>query len=191
VAKNPKPQVLDRRLKLEYREVGKLKPYEKNSRQHPPEQIEKLCALIRRVGFVVPILVDEKAGILKGHGGLQAARQLGMKSVPVIELTGLTAAEKRAYLIADNRLAEDSGWDKTILQAEMIDLRAMGFDLALTGFDNHEIALTLEPLKGETAYLEPTHDAQTVWEVGRDNGHGKGVSIHLTQKPVASSRAAR
>lgn len=151
MAKHPKPPVLDRRLKLEYREVGKLKPYEKNSRQHPPEQIEKLCAVIRRVGFVVPILVDEKAGILKGHGGLQAARQLGMRSVPVIELSGLTAAEKRAYLIADNRLAEDSGWDRDILRAEMIDLRGMGFDLALTGFDNHEIALTLEPPKGEDA----------------------------------------
>ncbi len=148
MAARQKIKPLDRRLKLEYREVGKLKPYEKNSRQHPPEQVAKLVEIIRRVGFVVPILVDEKAGILKGHGGLQAARQLGMRQVPVIELTGLSAAEKRAYLIADNRIAEDSGWDREILRAEMLDLSGMGFDLSLTGFDKGEIALTLEPPKG-------------------------------------------
>lgn len=149
MAAKPKPQVLDRRLKLEYRAVGKLKPYEKNSRQHPPEQIEKLCKVIQRVGFVVPILVDEKDGILKGHGGLQAARQLGMRSVPVIELSHLTPAEKRAYIIADNRIAEDSGWDREILRTEMLDLSGMGMDLALTGFDASEITLTLTPPAGE------------------------------------------
>lgn len=148
MAAKQKIKPLDRRLKLEYREVGKLRPYEKNSRQHPPEQVAKLVEIIRSVGFVVPILVDEKAGILKGHGGLQAARQLGMRQVPVIELTGLSAAEKRAYLIADNRVAEDSGWDREILRAEMLDLSGMGFDLSLTGFDKGEIALTLEPPKG-------------------------------------------
>lgn len=148
MAAKQKIKPLDRRLKLEYREVGKLRPYEKNSRQHPPEQVAKLVEIIRSVGFVVPILVDEKAGILKGHGGLQAARQLGMRQVPVIDLTGLSAAEKRAYLIADNRVAEDSGWDREILRAEMLDLSGMGFDLSLTGFDKGEIALTLEPPKG-------------------------------------------
>lgn len=155
MAARQKPKVLDRRLKLEYREVGKLRPYEKNSRQHPPEQIAKLCEVIKRVGFVVPILVDEKDGILKGHGGLQAARQLGMRSVPVIELSHLTAAEKRAYIIADNRIAEDSGWDRDILRAEMLDLSGMGFDLSLTGFDASEISLTLAPPASEPTEPPP------------------------------------
>lgn len=144
-----KPSVLDRRLKLEYRPVASLTPYAKNARQHPPEQIAKLVKIIERVGFAVPILVDGKNGILKGHGGLQAARQLGMRNVPVIELAGLSAADKRAYILADNRIAQDSGWDEELLRAEMADLAGMGYDMSLTAFDAGEISLTLEPTPGQ------------------------------------------
>lgn len=137
--------MLDRRLKLEYRPIASLTPYARNARQHPPGQIAKLVKIIERVGFAVPILVDGKNGILKGHGGLQAARQLGMRNVPVIELAGLSAADKRAYILADNRIAQDSGWDEELLRTEMADLSGMGYDMSLTAFDAGEISLTLEP----------------------------------------------
>ena len=140
-----KTAVLDRRLQLEYRPISKLVPNAHNARTHPPEQIAKIVALINRVGFVVPVLVDEKQVILKGHGSLMAAKQLGMQRVPVIELTGLTPAEKRAYIIADNKVALDSGWDEAMLKTELADLKGMGLDLTLTGFDLGDINLLLAP----------------------------------------------
>ena len=106
-------------LRIEYRQVSKLRPYQRNARTHPPEQIAKIKSLIERVGFVVPILVDGKNGILKGHGSLQAALQIGMQRVPVIELSGLSAGEKRAYIVGDNRVAQDAGWDAELLRLEM------------------------------------------------------------------------
>lgn len=154
-----KPAVLDRRLKLEYRAIGKLHPNDHNARTHPPEQIAKIVALIKQVGFVVPVLVDEKALILKGHGSLMAARQLGMGTVPVIELKGLSPAEKRAYVLADNRVALDSGWDEDMLKIELGTLQSMGFDLTLTGFDALDIAAILAPAPGpldEPPTPEPT-----------------------------------
>lgn len=147
--KKSAPAVHNAALRLEYRPVGKLVPYEKNARTHPPAQLDKIKRLIEMVGFVVPILVDGKNGILKGHGSLQAARQLGMRTVPVIELKGLSPAAKRAYILADNRVAEDAGWDQSLLAIEMGDLKSMGVDLALTGFDPAEINLILEPPPSE------------------------------------------
>ncbi|TFG86689.1 MAG: site-specific DNA-methyltransferase [Gemmatimonadales bacterium] len=144
-----RPAPLDRRLKLEYRPLAKLKPYEKNARVHPPAQIDKIKRLIERIGFVVPILVDEHQGILKGHGSLQAAKQLDMRLVPVIELTGLTAAEKRAYIVADNKVALASGWDDALLKVELGELKDMGFDLGLTGFDPAELEAILAPPPSE------------------------------------------
>lgn len=133
-------------LRIEYRQVSKLKPYARNARVHPPEQITKIKRLIETVGFVVPILVDSKKGeILKGHGSLQAALQLGMQRVPVIELSGLSEGEKRTFILGDNRAALDAGWDQDLLKIELGDLKAMGMDLGLTGFEASEIALTLEP----------------------------------------------
>ena len=133
------------KLKVEYRPVARLRPYTKNARVHPPEQITKIRRLIETVGFVVPILVDGKNGILKGHGSLQAAMQIGMERVPVIELAGISEGEKRAFILADNRVALDAGWDDKLLAIELGDLQAMGLDMDLTGFDGQEIRLTLEP----------------------------------------------
>lgn len=137
------------KLKVEYREVGKLKPYTKNARVHPPAQIDKIKRSLERFGWTNPILVDGKNGIIAGHGRLQAALQIGQRTVPVIELAGLSAAEKRAYLLADNRIAAEAGWDKDLLAAEFSDLKTMGVDLELTGFDVGEITLTLEPPPSE------------------------------------------
>lgn len=133
-------------LKIEYRPVGKLKPYAKNARAHPPEQIEAIVKSIKRFGFYAPVLVDSKRGtILKGHGAFQAACQLGMRTVPCTEVGGLSEAELRALILADNKLAERSGWDKALLAGELTDLKAMGFDLELTGFTLGEIDDFLKP----------------------------------------------
>jgi len=168
-----KDLIRDRRLKLEYRPVARLTPNPHNARVHPPEQIAKIVALINRIGFVVPVLVDEDQVILKGHGSLMAARQLGMQRVPVIELTGLTPAEKRAYIIADNKVALDSGWDEAMLKTEMADLKGMGMDLTLTGFDLGDINLLLAPPPsdpGEVPTPDPVLPAVSrqgdVWALG-------------------------
>lgn len=132
-------------LKVEYRAVATLKPDPRNPRTYTPAQIDKLAKLIGSMGWTNPILVDGKNGIVAGHGRLQAAKQLGMQRVPVIELSGLTAAQKRAYLLADNRAALDAGWDPDLLATEFAALKDMGFDLTLTGFELPEIAFALEP----------------------------------------------
>ncbi len=146
-------------LRVEYRAVASLKPDPKNPRTHTPAQIQKLAKLIQAVGWTNPILVDGKSGIVAGHGRLQAAKQLGMQRVPVIELAGLSAAQKRAYLLADNRAALDAGWDQDLLAAEFAALKDMGFDLELTGFELPEIAFALEP-KGTEPEDPPTPGLQ-------------------------------
>ena len=105
---------LDRKLQIVYRKVEDLIPYERNSRTHSEEQIEKVVASIKEFGWTNPILIDEEQGIIAGHGRLEAAKRLGMKEVPVLVLTGLTEAQKRAYIIADNKLALEAGWDEDL-----------------------------------------------------------------------------
>ena len=154
-------------LKIEYRPVGKLKPYAKNARVHPPEQVDKIKKAIERFGWTNPILVDGKDGIIAGHGRLQAAMQLGMRTVPVIELQGLSAGEKRAYLLADNKIASDAGWDRDLLAVEFSDLKNMGLDLALTGFDAAEInELLTAPPGPETDPVVPALPAHAASKVG-------------------------
>lgn len=133
-------------LKIEYVPVGKIKPWAKNARAHPPEQITAIKDHIERLGFYAPLLVDRKKGrILKGNGTFQAALQLEQRTVPVVFVEGLSEAELRALVIWDNRAAEKSGWDKGLLTAELADLKAMGFDLTVTGFDPKEVELMLKP----------------------------------------------
>lgn len=143
------------KLKVEYRRVGKLKPYLKNAVVHSPAQVTKIVASIERFGWTNPILVDGKNGIVAGHGRLQAALQLEQLTVPVIELHGLSASEKRAYRLADNRIAQDAGFDAELLASEFGEMKTMGMDLALTGFDEDEIAGFLQP----TPSGEPTEPA--------------------------------
>ena len=121
-------------LELEYRPAASLIPYANNARTHSDAQVARIAASIREFGWTNPILVDGEYGIIAGHGRLLAARQLGLASVPVIELKGLSEAQKRAYVIADNRLALDAGWDPELLALEFGALEDLGFDLALTGF---------------------------------------------------------
>ena len=116
-----------------------LVPYESNPRTHSDEQVAKIVRSIREFGFTNPILTDGDAGVIAGHGRLLAARRLGLETVPTIELKHLTAAQRKAYVIADNKLALDAGWDLDLLRIEMGDLRDMGFDLDLTGHDPLEV----------------------------------------------------
>jgi ParB-like chromosome segregation protein Spo0J len=116
-----------------------LIPYARNSRTHSDAQVAKLAASIREFGFLNPIIVDGQKGIIAGHGRVMAAQKLGMDKLPCIEADHLTDAQRRAYVIADNRMALDAGWDDDLLKVELKDLDAVGFDLTLTGFDLTEI----------------------------------------------------
>lgn len=119
--------------------VDRLQPYERNARTHSPEQVAKIAASITEFGFTNPILVGSADGIIAGHGRLMAAKMLGLSEVPVIVLDHLSDRQRRAYILADNRLALDAGWDEDMLAAELADLAADGFDVSLTGFTDDEI----------------------------------------------------
>lgn len=120
--------------------VSELVPYDKNSRTHTEQQINQIVKSIKEFGFTNPVLVDKDNGIIAGHARVQAANKMGMASVPCIRLSNLTPAQKRAYVIADNKLALNAGWNNENLKIEMEELRIAGFDLNLTGFDEMEIA---------------------------------------------------
>jgi len=131
--------------KLEWPSVSTLIPYARNSRTHSDEQIAQIAASIKEFGWTNPILIDGDNGIIAGHGRLSAARKLGHEEVPVIELKDLTETQRKAYIIADNRLALNAGWDNEMLTIELNDLLADNFALDILGFDPKELAALLEP----------------------------------------------
>lgn len=120
--------------------VADLIPYARNSRTHSDAQVTKIAASIKEFGFLNPVIVDGQNGIIAGHGRVMAAKKLGLEEVPVIEASHLTEAQRRAYVIADNRLALDAGWDEEMLRVEFAELEELGFDLELTGFSVDEMA---------------------------------------------------
>lgn len=142
-------------LNVEYRKVEALIPYARNPRTHTESQIAKIASSIVEFGWTNPILVDGDNGIIAGHGRLAAARKLGLDQVPVIELGHLTPTQKRAYVIADNRLAMDAGWDDEMLALELAEIAEAGFDLGLTGFAEDEIERLLDGLE-EAAEADET-----------------------------------
>jgi len=121
-------------MQIETLAIDRLIPYARNSRTHSDEQVAQVAASIREFGFTNPVLVDAEGGIIAGHGRVMAARKLGMDKVPCIRLAHLTEAQRRAYVIADNKLALNAGWDEKMLALEFKDLQAMDFDIELTGF---------------------------------------------------------
>jgi site-specific DNA-methyltransferase (adenine-specific) len=135
-------------------EVTALIPYAKNSRTHDDAQVAQIAASIKEFGWTNPILIDGDKGIIAGHGRLMAARKLKMDKVPVIELSGMTDAQKKAYVIADNRLALNAGWDNAMLTIELKDLEDEGFDLSLTGFDQDELDALLNPIEPTTGLTD-------------------------------------
>lgn len=135
---------------LERLPLDRLIPYVNNSRTHSEEQVAQIAASIREFGFTNPILIDEADGIIAGHGRVLAARKLAMDEVPCIRLSHLTEAQRRAYVIADNKLALNAGWDEELLRVELVSLRDdHGFDLGLTGFNEAELTKTLEEFTAE------------------------------------------
>jgi DNA modification methylase len=133
-------------VQIEQIGIATLIPFAKNSRTHSDAQVAQIAASIREFGFTNPVLIDEANGIIAGHGRVMAARKLKLTEVPCIRLAHLTDAQKRAYVIADNKLALNAGWDEAMLKLELADLKALDFDLDLTGFNTDEIdALLAEP----------------------------------------------
>ncbi len=148
--------------KVEQWPIEKLVPYAKNSRTHSDEQVAQIAASIREWGWTTPILVDETGSIIAGHGRLQAARRLQMTEVPVVVATGWSEAQKRAYVIADNKLALNAGWDNELLALELGELGDAGFDLELTGFTDEEIKAMM-PVEVTEGLTDPD-DAPAVQE---------------------------
>jgi DNA modification methylase len=126
-------------LSITYRPIGDLIPYARNARTHSDAQVALIAGSIREYGFTNPVLVDGANGIIAGHGRVMAAGKLGLVTVPVIELAHMTAAQKRAYILADNKLAEQAGWDRDLLALELGDLRDMAVDLGSLGFEAGEL----------------------------------------------------
>ena len=163
-------------LKVVLRPVSGLIPYARNSRTHSDAQVAQIAACIREFGFTNPVLIGADGGIIAGHGRVMAARKLGMEDVPCIELGHLTPAQRRAYVIADNRLALNAGWDEDMLRLELGDLQADGVDLELLGFTGDELSALLAD-EGTEGLTDPddTPEVQTeavtvlgdVWLLGR------------------------
>ena len=120
--------------------IGKLVPYVNNARTHSPEQINKLRASLREFGFINPVIIDRDFGVIAGHGRILAAKEEGITEVPCVFADHLTEAQKKAYIIADNRMAMDAGWDEELLRVDIEALQAQAFDLSLTGFDEKELS---------------------------------------------------
>lgn len=169
---------MSKKLEIAYRPVESLIPYARNSRTHDEAQVAQIAASIREFGFTNPILVDEEGGIIAGHGRVLAARKLALETVPTITLAGLSETQRRAYVIADNKLALNAGWDDELLALELRALAEEGFDIALTGFSEEELDeldLNMELEEGGSGdpdeIPEPPIDPVTkpgdVWVMGR------------------------
>lgn len=162
-------------IEVTYRKVEDLIPYARNARTHSDEQVARIAASIKEFGWTNPIIIDGENGIVAGHGRMLAARKLGLSEVPCIELKNLTETQKRAYILADNRLALDAGWDNEMLALELGDLKDAGVDLELTGFSDEELdellATPTESVDGdEDEAPEPQEDPVSkrgdVWILG-------------------------
>jgi site-specific DNA-methyltransferase (adenine-specific) len=163
-------------MQIEQIGIATLIPFAKNSRTHDDAQVAQIAASIREFGFTNPVLIDEANGIIAGHGRVMAARKLKLAEVPCIRLSHLSDAQKRAYVIADNKLALNAGWDEAMLNLELADLKALDFDLDLTGFNTAEIDALLadkgiEGLTDPDATPEPPVEPVTrlgdVWVCGQ------------------------
>mgnify|MGYP003287191320 CR=1 FL=1 len=127
------------KMKYEMRNVDELIPYARNARTHSPEQVTKLASSIKEFGFINPVIISDDGGVLAGHGRIMAAKKLGIEKVPCVIESHLTDAQKKAYILADNRLALDAGWDEEMLKLELNELKDLCFDIELTGFEEKEL----------------------------------------------------
>ena len=144
-------------MQIEQLKVGDLIPYVNNSRTHSDEQVTQVASSIKEFGFTNPILIDGEGGIIAGHGRLMAAKKLGLNKVPCIRLDYLTETQRKAYVIADNKLALNGGWDNDLLKIELTELDSLDFDLNLIGFDLSELANIFDPVTEEIELKEQTY----------------------------------
>jgi len=180
-------------MQVEQRKIEALIPYVNNSRTHSDEQVAQIAASVREFGWTNPILVDGQNGIIAGHGRLAAARKLGLTEVPVIVLDHLSEAQKKALVIADNKLASNAGWDDEMLRLELGDLQEMGFDATIAGFTTEELDALLNVTEGTDGLTdeddvpeapdEPTTRLGDVWILGKHRLMcGDSTSIDAVEK---------
>src|SRR5215208_3206804 len=131
-------------MAIEPMRVGDLRPYARNARTHSKKQIKQIARSIERFGFTNPVLISDDNEIIAGHGRVEAAKLLGIDSVPTLRLSHLSPAQRRAYIIADNKLAQNAGWDRDVLAIELQALIDVEFDVELTGFSLAEVDLLIE-----------------------------------------------
>lgn len=185
--------------KVERRKIADLIPYVRNSRTHSDAQVAQIAASIREWGWTMPILCDEVGNVIAGHGRIMAAQKLGIDDVPCMTATGWSEAKRRAYVIADNKLALNADWDKEMLSVEFSELKDMEFDLSLTGFDTDELAdllqepetegLTDEDAVPETPEVPVTVEGD-VWVLGRHRLMcGDSTSIDAVEKLMDGRKA--
>ena len=186
-------------MQIETLAIDRLIPYARNSRTHSDEQVAQIAASIKEFGFTNPVLIDGEGGIIAGHGRVMAARKLGLADVPCIRLAHLTAAQKRAYIIADNKLALNAGWDNDLLALELGELGDLGFDLELTGFTDEEIK-ALMPVQLEEGLTDedatpavpeiPVTVLGDVWLLGKHRLMcGDSTSIDAVEKLMQGGKA--
>ena len=186
-------------MKIEQVKLDALIPSARNSRTHSDAQVAQIAASIKEFGFTNPVLIDETGSIIAGHGRVMAARKLAITDVPSIRLTHLTEAQKKAYVIADNKLALNAGWDDEMLAVELTDLKDMGFDLDLTGFSTDEIEALLAPVGTEGLTDEdsvpevpeaPVTVLGDVWLLGKHRVMcGDSTSIDAVEKLMDGQKA--
>lgn len=185
--------------KIEMRNVSELVPYANNSRTHSPQQVDQIAASINEWGWTVPVLVDEKGMLIAGHGRIMAAQKLGIDKVPTMTAKGWTEAQKKAYVIADNKLALNADWNMELLGIELQELQELDFDLELTGFDEDELA-SITPLELEEGLTdedavpelqdEPVTKLGDVWLLGNHRLMcGDSTSIDAVERLMAGSAA--
>ncbi len=190
--------VMKKNPKIEQIETGKLIPYARNSRTHSEAQVAQIAGSIREFGFTNPVLIDAENGIIAGHGRIMAAQKLGLAEVPCIRLDHLTETQRKAYVIADNKLALNSGWDEEMLSLELSQLKDEDFDLSLLGFDDKELDdLLAETVEGETdpddvpePPVNPVTVQGDVWTMGNHRLMcGDSTSIDAVNKLMDGQKA--
>ena len=160
--------------KVERRAVASLVPYARNARTHSPDQVDQIAASIREFGWTIPVLVDEDGTLIAGHGRVMAAKKLGISDVPVMVAEGWSEAQRKAYVLADNKLALNAGWDNELLRVELEGLKELDFDISLTGFSGDElVSILAEKTEGLTdpdqtpePPAEPVTVLGDVWQLG-------------------------
>lgn len=191
---------MEKKLKVVYKKLAELIPYVNNTRTHSDTQVLQIASSIKEFGFTNPILIDEDGGVIAGHGRIMGAKKLGLEEAPTITLKGLTEAQRKAYIIADNKLALNSGWDEELLKVELQALDEIDFDLSVIGFDEDELSSYLddneltEGLTDEDDVPEPPEKPVTregdVWLLGNHRLMcGDSTSVDAVEKLMDGKKA--